>query len=103
MLEAVTHRGVTYDRIGPGDICLIELLHDGRSDAPLEITGELHDLGYVKIEDGKRVLTSKGRRRAEALENSEDHLRASFAPQTKKPGVRGSALKCVPMGGMIHT
>jgi hypothetical protein len=64
------------ENIHVGDIALIEILAEGRTDAPREIMDELRRRGHL---DRKGRLTAAGRRRARALKDSEASLRHQFA------------------------
>ena len=78
------------------DLALIEILTTGRTDAPRDVLNLHHTLGHVEIVDGKRVLTAKGRKRAETLRGCEQGLRTEAAN-----AATGSAIRAVASSGIV--
>lgn len=67
------------------DLALLELLKDGRTDAPPEVLADLAARGYVIARAGKPRLTGKGSRRAERLRPMENEMRLMFAAGKDAP------------------
>lgn len=103
MVQSVTFRGRTHDNIWIGDLSLVELLKNGRTDAPLGIIKSLHDKGYVMVKNGKRALTTAGRERAEALKNYENHIRSECSASTTTAAGHACAIRAVPGSYSLRT
>ena len=86
---------MSIKNVGVEDLALIELLNNGKTDAPHSVM-QYHDrLGHVDLVErgGKRVwaLTERGRKRAIALRACEQQLRQRAANAATGCQIRGVA------------
>jgi hypothetical protein len=61
--------------VTPADLCLVELLDAGRTDAPPGLLRRMESRGFLSLTGSGPALTARGRRRAARLKPMEHDLR----------------------------
>ena len=72
-----------------GDLALVELARDGRTDAPRDVLDRLASMGHVTLTAGAATLTDEGRDRGERLRPYENDYRRMFTASGGRAGITG--------------